>query len=148
MNEIDALSQKIGELRASNITVDDFHQWVVASSATLSKVVSQGVLLKFKRGDMSKIMAASKVVLPPCSKCSSLFKEGEFSDRAEHASCARIVDQAMATGLLNRVGRPNWFKPNSNQLGADAYFECSSCGALWTLVEPERQYHGLWERVV
>lgn len=148
MNEIDTLSQKIYELRASNIAVDDFHQWVIDSSETLSKGVPKGILLKLKRGDMSQILDASKTVIPACLSCSSLFKEGEFSDRAEHLSCANIVAQAITTGLLNRVARPIWFKPNSNQLGADAYFECSSCCALWTLVEPERQYCGLWERVV
>ena len=65
----------------------------------------------------------------------------------EQLAYSSRVDVALSSGELVRIKRPQWLQHGGTQLGADAYFECKFCGAIWTLVEPERQDNGMWQRI-
>lgn len=147
MNDLQLLSEKLGDLRAGTLSIDEFQSWVNASSDALSKLVPQGVLLKLKRGDMGKVMSVAIGILPSCTKCGQICNQGEFASRAEHSSCAAVVEKALQNSVLVRTQKPAWYKPKPGQLGPDAYYQCSSCNAVWNLVEPERHCNGLWGRV-
>lgn len=147
MNELESLFENLRELRRENINVEEFHQWMKTLNEESTRTVPKGILLKLKHGDMNKILSASKAILPSCLKCSAICKEHAFYDRSEHAACASAIDQALQAGILRRLAKPKWYVPSNTQPGADAYFACSFCGSIWNLVEPERQYNGLWERI-
>jgi hypothetical protein len=147
VNDLQILLKKIIDLRASRLNIDEFQSWVTASRELLSKKIPQGVLLKLKNGDMGKIMSASIGILPSCIKCDQIFGKGEFASRAEHAACSVAVEKAHQNGILVRVKKPVWYKPIPGQLGPDEYYQCSSCGSIWNLVEPERHCNGLWDRI-
>lgn len=100
--------------------------------------VSAGTLLKLRRGNTQKVMASIAVLFPDCAKCSHICPTGPFSTRQEHAGCASKVEIAVKNGDLSRIPKPNWSAIDNSQLGADAYFKCTGCGSVWTLVEPER----------
>lgn len=147
MNDLQLLSEKLRALRAGTLSIDEFQSWVKASSDALSKLVPQGVLLKLKRGDMGKVMSVAIGILPSCTKCGQICNQADFTNRAEHSACAAAVEKALQHGVLVRTKKPVWYKPKPGQLGPDAYYQCSSCNAIWNLVEPERHCNGLWERV-
>lgn len=147
MNDLQLLSEKLTDLRAGRIGIDAFQFWVNTSSDTLSRLVPQGVLLKFKRGNMEKVMSAAISILPSCIKCGQICNQGVFANRAEHSACAAAVEKAIQNSILIRAKKPAWYKPKSGQLGPDAYYQCLSCNSIWNLVEPERHCNGLWDRV-
>lgn len=86
-------------------------------------------------------------LLPSCSNCRDICKEGIFLTRQEHAACVSNVSQAVSNGTLKPIPRPEWFRPSDKHFGADGYFKCNTCDAVWTLVTPEREDNGLWERI-
>lgn len=113
----------------------------------LAMHISAGNFLKLRRGDTQKVMASIAVVLPACVKCGNICPAGPFITRQDHATCATNVDAAVKNGDLCRIPQPNWASIDNSQLGADAYFRCTGCGSVWTLVEPERQENGTSERL-
>lgn len=135
------------EFRSNPIDLNSFHNWIKASHAELLTHLSPGILLKLTRGDTAKVLITISKILPACSNCADICKEGAFANRSEHVSCASRVDLAILDGYLERIKKPSWVGQDNFQLGADAYYKCSSCGSIWTLVEPERQDNGLWERL-
>jgi hypothetical protein len=147
VENLQLLKKKSIQLRSNLIDEGEFKDWVSSVSKDLSTEVSRGAMLKLKRGGKSEILEVSTLLFSACDQCLNLFPQGEFASRLEHSDCVKKVDAAISQGLLTRVDQPDWFKPSTNQIGSDAYYRCTSCGALWSLVEPERQYHGLWERI-
>jgi hypothetical protein len=141
------LAERLRALRAEPRELASFQVWVKANRSVLSTEMSPGNLLKLSHGNMAKVMEALVNLLPDCTRCGRICQPGPFASRIEHAECASLVDSAVNDEVLLRVKRPGWVLLDQRQLGADAYFECRNCGALWTLVEPERQDNGLWERL-
>lgn len=135
------------EVRSNPGMKDEFQKWVRAHNESLSNHLSQGVYLRLARGDIEKVMSSVAALLPGCSHCERICSQGAFDSRSEQHECERRVDAALQGGDLRRVKRPVWFNPHHSQLGSDGYFECVTCGSVWTLVEPERQDNGLWERI-
>ncbi len=147
MNNIEDLKVKLYKTRSSEISLEQFKIWLSANIGSYNGFLSKGELLKLKHGDKSQTMYTGKAILPSCPLCTSIFEQKSFSDRAEHLACANAVDQALHSGVLKRLRKPDWYNPAHSEAGADAYFICNSCESLWNLVEPEKQYGGLWERI-
>lgn len=141
------LHEEFVNFRQGVIDLGIFQQWVEKNHDRLATHISAGTLLKLRRGDIRKVMASIAMLLPSCVKCGNICQAGPFTTRQDHATCASNVDVAMKNGVLSRIPQPNWSPIDSSQLGADAYFKCTSCGSVWTLVEPERQDNGTWERL-
>jgi hypothetical protein len=121
--------------------------WLDRNQSELAGILSPGILLKLRSNNIQKIMSAIAVLLPACTHCDQVGAPTIFASRQEHSSYAKRVDGAISNGILKRVKSPNWLLPDNSQMGADAYFECAVCGAIWSLVEPERQDNGKWERI-
>jgi hypothetical protein len=135
------------KFRQGAISLGVFQQWVERNYERLATQVSAGILLKLRRGNAQKVMASIAVLVPDCAKCGHICPRGPFTTRQEHAGCASKVEIAVKNGDLSRIPPPNWRPIDNSQLGADAYFECTACGSVWTLVEPERQDNGMWDRL-
>ena len=134
-------------LRSGKTSRNEVQSQLKALAEQLSDELSPGLRLKIGRGSMADLMRVASQVVPACQRCAGLCKTGLFSSRADHETCARVIDGAVANGYLARRPRPEWIGNDPTQLGADAYFTCVTCGSLWTLVEPERHTKGLWERL-
>jgi hypothetical protein len=141
------LHDEFVNFRQGVIGLDIFQQWVEKNHDRLATHISAGNLLKLRRGDIHKVMASIAKVLPSCIKCGNICQAGPFTTRHDHATCASNVEMALKNGEISRIPLPSWAPIDNSQLGADAYFKCMGCGSVWTLVEPERQDNGTWERL-
>jgi hypothetical protein len=139
--------EKLRDFQKGQVDLQSFQQWISVHSDQLRLGLAPGVLLNLKRGDKQKAMKAAAMALPACSDCGHLCDSGVFSSRQEHSACAAQVKESVRKGTLKGIPRPNWFRASPHNLGADGYFECGNCSAIWTLVEPEREDNGLWERI-
>lgn len=139
--------QKLLDFRGGLVDLGSLHKWADENQEKLRTHMSPGLLLKLRKGNATQVMGIVASIVPACQVCSGINPVGVFSSRQDHARCAQHVDAAMTSGALKRIRIPSWFQAAHSQLGADAYFECTCCGSIWTLVEPERQDHGLWERL-
>lgn len=147
MDYFNALADKIKSLRNSSISIDLFRDWVSDSGNEIEKYFSRGQLLKLRHADLAVVLDLSKKVLPACKRCSSIFNEGVFIDKVTHVVCVDSVIGAVGLGILEKIDRPSWYKIAEPHVGAAAYYKCNSCGSLWSIVEPERQYRGGWQRI-
>jgi hypothetical protein len=149
MNEnIDsALIAELKRLRSGAIDLPSFQRWLSEDQQKLGQSVSSGILLKLKRGDERQAMKAAETLLPTCVKCRDICKHGGFLTRQEYALCASQVARAVENSTLTAIARPRWFYSDDKHYGADGYFKCNTCDAFWTLVAPEREDNGLWERI-
>jgi hypothetical protein len=147
VNQSQLLFEKLNAFREGQLGIDEFKACVNTLSESLSKLIPRGILLKFKHGDVGKIMSAAAGILPSCAKCDQIFEQGEFANRSEHTRCSVSVDKALKNGVLVKITKPDWYRPIPRQLGVDVYYKCSSCNAIWNLVEPERHCNGLWDRI-
>lgn len=139
--------QKLQAFRSGNMRLLDFQTWAANSVDLTNSQIPSGILLKLKRGDVPKVMAAIVSLIPACKACSQLPKPKEFTNRAEHADCALRVDACIAVGVLQRIKCPDWVSLQESHVGAYACYMCATCESMWLLVEPERQDNGLWERL-
>lgn len=144
---MEALSSALAALRTDPSREPSVRGSVAALADALDKQLSPGVRLKLRRGSLYDVMAIAAKLIPGCTHCNSLYPEATFNSRAEQAQCALFVDAAVSNGILKRIARPDWVAPDTTQLGSDAYFICTTCGSVWTLVEPEQHCHGLWSRI-
>ena len=129
----------------SDLTV--FQNWIASNYIRLQPKVSPGYLLKLRRGDKQQVMKIVTGLVPSCVNCRDICPEGAFLTREAFSQCAASVAQRTRSGALTPIGPPPWFKPDDKHFGADSYFRCATCGAVWTLVLPEREDNGLWERL-
>lgn len=139
--------EKFVNFRRGMINLGVFQRWVEENRERLAEQIAAGILLKLRRGDLQKAMASLATLIPTCVKCRSICQAGPFMTRQDHAKCALNVDIVVKNGHLSQIPRPNWTPIDNSQLGADAYFICTGCGSVWTLVEPERQDNGTWQRL-
>ena len=142
-----ALIAELSALRAGTKSIGDFRKNLSSAVDQVQDLLSPGVRLKLKRGTMSEVFRASTEFVPGCARCNSLPLGRVFGSTIEHSECSKAVQMALESGTLARVSRPIWAEPDSRQLGSDGYFSCTSCGSIWTLVEPERHTYGLWQRI-
>lgn len=148
MKQLSSLLEcKLREIREDPNKFGPFQVWMQSNEDALAGLISQGDLLRLKRGDLPRVMNALTRLLPSCSACGKLWPRGAFSSRADHQACAQRVDMALADGVLRRTDRPAWVLSDVSQFGSDAYYGCVNCGAHWILVEPEREDNGLWDRI-
>lgn len=138
---------KLREFQRGSVDLLSFQQWIELHYDQLTPLVAPGALLKLRRGDKQKALKAVGQLLPSCPDCAQLCEGRVFSSREEHGVCAARVEDSLRAGTLKRIQRPDWFHPSELHFGADGYFECTMCGTIWTLVEPEREDNGLWERL-
>jgi hypothetical protein len=138
---------KLKEFQKGELDLQSFQKWISVHSDQLRLFLAPDVLLCLKRGDKQKAMKAVVMVLPACSACAHIGDIGVFSSRQEHSACIARVKESVLRGVLKGIPRPKWFHASGHNLGADGYFECENCSAIWTLVEPEREDNGLWERL-
>lgn len=141
------IADRLRAFRKEPINQDAFRDWVRKNHSRLAPQCAPGLILKLRSRDVQTIMSSIANLIPACSQCVQVGEQKIFESRAEQLSYARRVDATLNGGPLKRIKRPNWFQHDGAQLGPDGYFECTSCGAFWTLVEPERQYNGLWQRI-
>lgn len=147
----DMNSELIAELksiRSRSIDISSFREWVAVKYKDLQPLMSPGLLMKLKRGNERQVLAAIASLLPSCPNCRDIFEQGSFLTRGEYAACISQVTKAVQNRALTQIGRPTWFHPDGKHFGADAYYTCNICDAIWTLVMPEREDNGLWERIV
>lgn len=140
----------IAELkRFQNRTIDlaSFQKWISDNFDDLEGLSSPGLLMRLKRGGEQQAMRAVVSILPSCSACSDICKVGAFIIRQEHSTCLSQIAQAVQKGTLVQIARPDWFKTDDKHFGPDGYYKCNICDAVWTLVLPEREDNGLWERI-
>lgn len=135
------------KFRRGDIDLPSFQDWIARQSTNLSLMVPTGVLLKLRRGDKEKAMRAVARLLPACAYCGQMPAVGVFTSREQHSTYASWVTQAVRNGTFKPIPRPDWLHSTQQHFGADGYFQCTNCGSLWTLVEPEREDNGLWERL-
>jgi hypothetical protein len=147
MSELQKLSEKLIALREGGLSVSSFHDWLNNSDNQSIHLIAKGMLLKLKRGDMNKIMSVAAVIVPCCEKCNVIYRLGEFKSRKEYSICESSVEKALSSHILSPSIKPIWYEPSKGQLGADSYYKCTKCGAVWNLVLPERHCNGLWDRV-
>ena len=136
------------DFRKDPVSLHGLKAWLDQNQSEPDGILSPGILLKLRSTNIQKIMSAIAVLLPACTPhCDQVGVPTVFASRQEHSSYAKTVDGAISNGILKRVKSPNWLLPDNSQMGADAYFECGVGGAIWSLVEPERQDNGKWERI-
>ncbi|WP_444929943.1 hypothetical protein ACJJIF_19520 [Microbulbifer sp. SSSA002] len=147
MSISEELIDKLKQLRSESLSIDDFRSYVKKASDQHSRSLSPGALIKLKRGDATTVLGLGKTIVAPCAQCKSLPSERVFSGLSDHENCTRQVRDAIQKNILERVSKPSWYQPEPGQLGSEGYYKCASCGSLWCLVESERNYPGLWERI-
>lgn len=141
------LIDRLRAFRNAPLKQKDLRVWVRQERAQLDQQFAPGLVLKLCSRDLQSIMSSIAILVPACSKCAKTGEQKIFGSRIEQLAYSNRVDLALESGELVRIKRPQWFQHCSTQLGADAYFECKFCGAIWTLVEPERQDNGMWQRI-
>jgi hypothetical protein len=141
------LHQWLLDVRGDAASVEDFRSWFALNQSKYEHDLPAGLMLKLKRGDAEQVMAAIARLLPACDSCQGIFPEGPFNSRQDHSSCSSMVNLAVSNGVFIRKPMPIWIKPDASHRGADAYFSCARCGALWTMVDPEREDRGFWARL-
>lgn len=141
------LVSELKSFRSGAIDASSFREWIVVNYKDLEPLISPGLLIKLKRGSEPQMRATVASLLPSCPNCRDICEEGSFLTREEYVTCTSKVTEAVRTGSLAPVGRPSWFNPEDKHFGADGYYKCNICEAMWTLVNPEREDNGLWERV-
>lgn len=134
-------------LQSGAADLSAFQTWISNNYQDLRELTSPGLLIKLKRGGEQQTMKAVMALLPSCSNCRGICEGGNFLTRQEHTACASRVAQAAQNGTLKQVPRPDWFQPDDKHFGPDGYYKCNICDAVWTLVLPEREDNGLWERI-
>lgn len=137
---------ELKRLRDEARNLEKFRSWVFANTESLNLTIPPGYLLKLKRGEMQHVMRVSAALIPSCIDCRDLCEGGVLLTRQQSALCTSTVSKAMQLGFITPSHRPPWFAPRDIHFGADAYFKCRTCGALYTLVAPEGEDNGLWER--
>ena len=138
---------KFRKFRSDPALLETLQNWVKINKSEVEKLISPGAALKLRSKDIQKVMSAIVSIVPPCSICGNIARPQVFTSRQDHLFVALQVENALLRGLLKRIKSPAWFNSDDLQHAADAYFDCSSCGAIWTLVEPEREYNGQWKRL-
>jgi hypothetical protein len=141
------IHEELVNFRQGAINLGVFQHWVEKNHDRLAAQIPAGILLKLRRGDVRKIMASIAKLIPTCARCGQICQVGPFTTRQAHAKCASNVDAAVKNAVLSRIAQPNWVPIGNSQFGAAGYFKCTGCGSVWTLVEPERQDNGTWERL-
>ena len=141
------LEKHLRAFRAEPGSPCELKAWLDQNQPELATILSPGILLKLRSPNVGKIMGAIALLLPGCTHCGQVGAPTTFASRQEHSSYAKRVDDAISNNILKRVKAPQWLLPDNSQMGADGYFKCSVCGAIWSLVEPERQDNGKWERI-
>lgn len=137
---------ELKKLRDDTGELEKFRNWMRANAESLNLTISPGCLLRLKRGEMQHVMRVSAALIPSCIYCRDLCDKGVFLTRQQNALCTSTVSKAMQSGYVTPTRCPPWFAPPDIHFGADAYFKCRTCGALYTLVAPEGEDNGLWER--
>ncbi|WP_298771763.1 hypothetical protein [uncultured Shewanella sp.] len=141
------LNYKLQEVRSSLITVDEFCQWVKAHAKELKNGLSSGVFLEMKLGKVMLMMDYLSKSLKDCLKCVAIHTDGQFIDRVEFNQCDDAMEALILEGVFRRIKEPCWFEEPSNILAFSGFYECISCGAIWKLTSPEREYTGGWFRI-
>lgn len=144
MNISDALISKLEEFRNSSIDVDKFREWFESNSNELKNELSRGLFLKMKRGKAVSMMEYLAKSSSGCGKCLAIYRDGEFAERIEFKACN---DKLVSDGAFKRIKEPDWFEGPSNAQAVSGFYECISCGAVWKLTAPEREYKGEWTRI-
>jgi hypothetical protein len=125
----------------------NFQIWIGTKYDHLRSLIPPGILLKLRRGTEEQVMKAIASLLPPCAVCGEICSEGNFLTRQNYLECMPRIEQSIRNGLLVQIPRPRWFHAGDKHFGADGYFKCTACNAIWTFVMPEREDNGLWERL-
>lgn len=141
------LIEKLRRFRDDPTELGSLQYWLKININEIERLISPGVALKLCSRDIQKVMSAIVSIVPPCSICGSIARPRAFTLRQEHRFVALHVEQAILGGFLSRIKSPAWLNNDDLEHAADAYFNCGSCGAIWTLVEPEREYTGQWQRL-
>lgn len=138
------LSNKLADWRAGRLSADEMARWVRSNKGIISPLIVRGLLLKLMAGVIAPVSAN---VLPSCVRCSSICKEGPFADRSEFEKCADEIGLAVKRSDLQPMAEPAWAPSSSKELGGAAFYSCSSCGAVWKILLPERAQSGEWRRI-
>lgn len=146
MDTKDELIHKLKQLRVADISTNDFRKWFIGKN-DIEKIISRGFYLKLKKNDFKTMMHVLCLLSPSCNKCGNLYKIMVFENRKQQLKCLESIEIAEKQKTLIWIDKPYWYIPKDNQLGAEAFYKCNHCGAIWNLVEPEKQYNGLWNRV-
>lgn len=129
-------------LRDTAISVEEFRVGVVPLLARPDASISRGLQLKLQYGDFNALLSVARALVPSCDLCNSVHASVEFATADEFEMCARSVDAAEQRHVLARVQRS---APSYDPFATR--YTCRSCGALWTLADPDREVRGYWRRL-
>lgn len=133
--------------RDGQMSREDLIRWFDTQKATLSTQLPRSSFLQLRYASAYVAATALAKVLPACTNCSAICPQHIFSSWQEYKQCEGRVDHAEAVGTLLRMSPPAWAVDIPKGGGADGYYRCSKCGAVWGIVRPERQENGSWRRL-
>lgn len=140
--------KKILEFRLENIDLHFFQEWANLNSKILSDMkISDGLSLRLRRGDKQTVMKSIASILPPCKQCNALPPSIFFYNRQDQENVFLKINSFLKNGILNNISKPDWYHPDSKPFGADTYYICATCNSMWTLVQPEHEDNGCWQRI-
>lgn len=143
----DDIASMLASYRSGQASREQFVKWLDEQKARIAAQLPRGSMLKIRHGSDYAAATALASLLPACSTCNSVCDDRTFSSWDEYEDCERRVNRAEAARAIGRIKPPIWAISIPEGGGADAYYRCSSCGAIWGLVRPEKQERGSWHRL-
>lgn len=141
------MSGMLADYRDGVVSREQLLQWLNANQPTVLAQISRGALLKLQHGNDYVAMTTLAKILPACAICSGVCTEQTFTSWSDYQQCVTRVDAAEVAAKVVRIKPPAWTYNAGSEVGADAYYRCSTCGAIWGLVRPEKQENGSWRRL-
>ena len=137
----------LSDYRDGHFSREQLLQWLDSEQTRVSAQISRGAILKLRHGTDYAAMTALAEILPVCTVCGAMCRERTFTSWSDYQQCVTRVDAAEAAGEIVRMKPLAWTYNVGSEAGADAYYRCSTCGAIWGLVRPEREENGSWRRL-
>lgn len=128
-------------------SLSDFHAWVRANQSLIATDFSAGELLKLKRGSVQDVLRTMIRYRQPCLNCVNFPAAKNFESRMDFEISMKEIEKFVSIGIYRRIGRPLWFSSSGGYIGAEGFFKCTVCPAIWQISIPEKEENGSISRI-
>lgn len=122
-------------------------RWITGNSDKISSLVSRGAFLRLKYGtrwDIRDVLDSLK----PCPVCSTFQYSVSFSGHDDFYEAEGEIEGAMEAGKLRLIRQPSWYRERKDEIaGGELFYKCLKCGAVFSVVLPERAFSGSITRI-
>lgn len=137
----------ISQLQKDPNSLQIFHSWIKKNNLLFQNEISAGELLRLKNGPMQEVLRIAIKFRLSCQYCKLFPTQKYFLCRSDFNSVMTCLEMLASQSVLARIKPPLWYSSNGNYTGAEGFFECKVCGAIWQVTIPEKEDNGSINRI-